>query len=108
MDIPHEDHREWLAADNNEYGYGDPSDEEIIRIVLEETDNTTEEEEQDNSLPKVSHAKACQALETILLYAEEQPDIPMSTSLILNGLLLQASQKRAGTLTQRSIQDYCK
>ena len=57
MDIPHEDHREWLAADKNEYGYGDPSDEEIIIIVLEETDNTTEEEEQDNSLPKVSHVK---------------------------------------------------
>ena len=32
-DIPHEDHREWLTADCNEYGYGDPSDEEIIRIV---------------------------------------------------------------------------
>ena len=77
-------------------------------MVREKTDNTTEEEEQDNLLPKVSHAKACQALETILLYAEEQPDIPMSTSLILNGLLLRSSQKRAGTLTQRSILDYCK
>ena len=108
MDIPHEDHREWLATDSIEYGYRDPSDEEIIRIVREETDNTTEEEEQDNSLPKVSHAKACQALETIILYAEEQSDIPMSTSLILNGLLLQASEKRAGTLMQGSIQDYCK
>ncbi len=109
MDIPETDQSEWLAADNSEFGYRDFSDEEIVRIVREETDSITEEEEEEcqQSHPKISHTKACQALEVILSYAEEQPDIPMSTSLIINGLLAQASKKKAKTLCQKSILDFC-
>ena len=82
----------------------DISDNEIVGLVLEEA-NGDEEEEQETS-SSVSHSQACQALEIVLSYVSDQPDVPMSTSVLLNGLLMQTSRKRASSLRQKRIEDY--
>ena len=46
----------------------------------------------------VSHSQACQALETVLVYLEQQPEIPMSITVLLNTLLTQTARKRFQTL----------
>ena len=43
----------------------------------------------------VSHPQACQALEALLAYYEQQPGVPqMSTTVLLSGLMMQAAKKR--------------
>ena len=46
----------------------------------------------------VSHSQACQALETVLVYLEQQPEITLSTTVLLNSLLTQTARKRFQTL----------
>ena len=42
----------------------------------------------------------------ILVYLEQQPEIPMSATVQLNGLLIQTPRKRVKTLKQTRVSDY--
>ena len=46
--------------------------------VREESEENEDEDDNDVVTQTVSHAQACQALETVLAYLEQQPEIPMS------------------------------
>lgn len=63
-----------------------------MRMEYEESNE--EEEEEDINPSTVSHASACQTLQTVLTYLEQQPSVPMGTMVILNGLLLEAAKTR--------------
>ena len=56
----------------------------------------------------VSHGKACEALETVLQYLEEQPEVSVSTMVLLNGLLMKTTTRRAKSLIQTKISGYFK
>ena len=78
-------------------------------IVTEEDTECTEEElegEEGITQVTVSHATACNALQTVLTYLEQQPATPMDTVVILNGLLLETARKRLITKKQTQIKDY--
>ena len=55
----------------------------------------------------VLHGKACEALETVLQYQEEQPEVSVSTMVLLNGLLMKTA-RRAKALIQTKISGYFK
>ena len=59
---------DWLSSDNNVPGYRDCSEEEIVALLREEGENNFNENEDEETAPTVSHAQACQAFETVLVY----------------------------------------
>ena len=69
-----------------------------------------DEEDDDVITQYVTHAQACEALETVLAYLEQQPDIPFGTNVIvnalLNALLNQTAMKRVHSLKQSRVSDY--
>ena len=75
MEVPSEERTDWLAADKDDCGYREFSEEEIVSIAREEVAENSEEENDDHEItsPTVSHASACQALQTVLTYLEQQP-----------------------------------
>ena len=56
-----------------------------------EGSNEDDDDEEVNP-PTLSHASACQALQTVVTYLEQHPVVPMSTMVILNGLLSHKSE----------------
>ena len=79
----------------------------VVTHVTEESEENDEEDDDDNVVTQiVSHSQACQALETVLVYLEQQPEIPMSTTVLLNSLLTQTARKRFQTLKQTRVSDY--
>ena len=56
----------------------------------------------------MSHGKACEALETVLQYLEEQPEVSVTIMVLLNGLLMKTTARRAKALIQTKISGYFK
>ena len=105
--IPTQEREEWIAADVNDPGYHKYTEDEIIKIAHEEVSGVQEEEDEEEiDEPLVTHTQACEAAETLLKYLEQQPDIPISTTILLNGLLMQAARKRASNLKQTKLDSY--
>ena len=105
--IPTQEREEWIAADVNDPGYHEYTEDEIIKIAQDEVSGVQEEEyEEEIDEPMVTHTQACEAAETLLKYLEQQPDIPISTTIFLNGLLMQAARKRASNLKQTKLDSY--
>ena len=105
--ISSEERTDWLPADEGDPSYREYTEEEIASIVREENEaNDDEEDDDDIVLPTVSHATACQAIETILTYLEQQPFIPIGTVVTLNGLLVETAKKRVMNQRQKHIHDY--
>ena len=75
VDIPTEGHHEY-------------TDEEIVANVTKRIEEIDEEDD-DVINQNVTHAQACDALETILAYLEQHPDITFGTNVIINALLNQ-------------------
>ena len=108
LHVPAEERSDWLTLDKNDPGYHEYTDKELVTHVREESEENDEEEDDDDNVvtQTVSHSQACQALETVLVYLEQQPEIPMSTSVLLNSLLTQTARKRFQTLKQTRVSDY--
>ena len=71
---------------NNDPGHREYNDEElVVHVRGKKTMN----------MWPLSHAQACKAMEMIVVYLEQQPHIPMSTTVLLNGLSV---RKRVQTL----------
>ena len=68
--------------------------------------NEDEDEETAPTAPTVSHAQACQAFETALLYLEQQPHVPINATVLIYGLFMEAVKKRYETQKQTKISDY--
>ena len=84
MGVPSEERTGWLKADEHDPGYCEFSEAEIISIGREKNEETNEEEADDDKInpPTVSHASACQALQTVITYLEQQPTAPMGTMIM--------------------------
>ena len=108
MEIPPGERSDWLRADESDPGYHEYTEEEIVSIAREENESEQDDDENDieTTLPTVSHAMACKAIQTVLTYLEQQPSTPMGTVVTLNGLLTEASTKRLMNLKQNKISDY--
>ena len=61
----------------------------------EESENSEGE-----SPPMLSHSEACCAQETVLTYLEQQPGVPVSTTLTINSLLVEVAKKRSKKQTK--------
>ena len=51
-------------------------------------------------------AQACQELETVLAYYEQQPGVPVSTTVILSGPMMQAAKKKTSQMQQKQITNF--
>ncbi len=65
-----------------------------------------DEDEDVVNVPTVSHAQACKSFETILVYLEQQPGVPMNATVLINGLLIETAKKRDETQKQTKVSDY--
>ena len=94
--------------DKNDPSYHEHTDKELVMHVREESEANDEEEDDDDNVvtQTVSHSQACQALETVLVNLEQQPEIPMSTTVLLNSLLTQTAMKTFQTLKHARVSDY--
>ena len=107
LDIQHAEKMDWLLAEDSDAGYHDLTDEEIVTLVLEENKDDGDNDEKEKRSPAVSHAQAFSALETVLAYVQEQQGIPVSTTVMLNSLLIEtATKKRYISQKQTKITDY--
>ena len=88
LHVPTEERSDWLMLENNDKGYHGYTDEEIVANVTKRIEEI-EEEDDDVITQDVTHAQAWEALETVLPYLEQQPDIPFGTNVIVNSLLNQ-------------------
>ena len=81
----------------------------VVALLREEGENNfneNEDEETAPTAPTVSHAQACQVFETVLVYLEQQPHVPMNATVLINGLFMEAVKKRYETQKQTQISDY--
>ena len=107
--FPSAERTEWLTADSNDVGYhGLTSEEEGIAAFSRAKDNGGDDKEDDISPPAISHALICSALETVLAYVEQHSDIPMSTSVVLNSVLLKTAKKGETNQKQSTVTQYFK
>ena len=105
LNIPSAERVDWLNSDNNVPGYHDYSEEEIVALLREEGENNFNEDDEETA-PTASHAQACQAFETVLVYLEQQPHVPMNATVLINGLYMKAVKKRYETQKQTKTSDY--
>ena len=91
--------------ENNDKGYHEYTNEEIVANVTKRIEEIDEEDDDVITLD-VTHAQACEALETVLAYLEQQPDIPFGTNVIVNSLLNHTAMKRVHSLKQSRVSDY--
>ena len=86
LNIPSAERVHWLTSDNNVPCYHDYSEEEIVSLLREEGENNFNEDEDEETAPTaptVSHEQACQAFETVLVYLEQQPHVPMNATVLI-------------------------
>ena len=74
----------------------------IATIVRDDNDGGNEEEDEVYP-PAVTHAKA---LETVLTYHEQHPEMPMSTTVLHNGLLIETARRRAMDQKRTKMNNY--
>ncbi len=60
-------------------------------VITPLEDEGSEDEE---SCATITHAQACATLETVVKYLEQEPDIPLNTTIIVNQLLINAAKKK--------------
>ena len=88
LHVPAEERSDWLMLNKNYPGYQEYTDEELVTHVTGKSEENDDEDDDDNIVTQTaSHSQACQALETVLVYLEQQPEIPMSTTVLLNSFL---------------------
>ncbi len=51
----------------------------------------------------VSHSQACDALDTVLTYLQQQAHVPESTTVTINSLLIETNKKRYNNLKQTNL-----
>ncbi len=52
------------------------------------------------------HNQACDALETVLTYLQQQAHVPESTTVTINSLLIETNKKRYNNLKQTKLSKY--
>ena len=102
------DKANWLTADDHDCGYHDYTEEEIAVLATEENganDGGSEDEDEKNH-SVISHSQACNALETVLAYLQQQPNVPESTTMTINGLLIETTKKQYDNSKQTKLSKY--
>ena len=83
-----------LTSDNHDTGYHELTGEEIVAYTRYMRDEESEDD-RGESAPMVSHSEAYCALEIVLAYLEQQPGVPVSTTVTINSLLVEVAKKRS-------------
>ena len=83
LHIPTEERLDWLMLENNDRGYHEYTEEEIVANFTKRIEETDEEDD-DVFTQDVTHAQACEARETVLAYLEQQQDTPFGTNVKFN------------------------
>ena len=102
LHVPTEERSDWLMHENSDKGYHEYTDEEIVANFTKRIEEIDEEDD-DVVTQEVTHAQACEALETLLAYLEQQPDVAFGTNVIINALLNQTAMKRFNTQNSREL-----
>ena len=97
---------EWLAEDSSDPGYQLLSDGEIVAQVSGEANmSDSDEEDELDPIPTMSHAKAHEALGITLEWLEAQGTDPAHL-LLMKRWMATAALKRNNTLTQTTISSF--
>ena len=96
-DISPAERADWLTSDYHDTGY---HDEEIVAYTRGVDGDEESEDDEGESPPMVSHSEACCALESVLAYLEQQPGVPVSTTVTINSLLVEGAKKRSKKQTK--------
>lgn len=99
-EVDEEEVAKWVTGENNEDDQC-LTDEEIIKSVQEEMDESDEEDVE--VAAKVSHAKGAQAADVFLRYIMQQPDTRSSDVMVVKRLLDKACYQQASSLNQNKI-----
>lgn len=94
---------EWMKSDE-QYELTDAS---IIEMLNEPTEDG-EEEDLEETAPKMSHSEGLTALEAALRYVEQQPEATPTDTLLFKRWRDIAAQKRCNIHKQKSIKDFFK
>jgi hypothetical protein len=70
LHMPSERRLAWLTLENNDPGYHEYTVGELVTHVREGSEQNDDKADYDIVTPTVSHAQACQAMETVLVYLE--------------------------------------
>ena len=87
LHISSEERSDGLTLENNDPGYHEYTDQEIVTHVSEAYEEKDDEDDDDVVTHTASRGQACQALEMVLVYLEQQPEIPVSTTVLLSSTL---------------------
>ena len=101
---------EWLERDDNDVGYQELSDDEIISEVLGHADIESEEStENDEITPPqhlVSSKDALEALDICMRWMEQQEETTPQQVMIFQKLKNDAAKNRSASLKQLSMNDF--
>lgn len=101
---------EWREGDDNDVGYQELSDDEIISEVLDYADIDSEEssENDENTPPRqlVSNKDAFEAFDTCMRWMEQQEETTPQQVMVLQKLKNDATKKRSANLKQLSMNDF--
>ena len=76
---------DWFTSD---YHDTELPGEDIVAYTRDVDGDDEYEDDDDESPPMVSHSEACCTLENVLAYLEQQPGVPVSTTVTINSLWL--------------------
>lgn len=93
MDVPFDVRVDWLAAYSHEQGYNEYNDDEIVELAK----GKGSEEEVSIDIP-ISHNQACNVIETLLRYLEQQSDVPFTVEHQLSELHLSKKLKKTSVI----------
>ena len=94
-----------LTSDNHDTGYHELTGEEIVAYTRYVYRDEESEDDRGESAPMVSHSEACCALEIVLAYLEQQPGVPVSTTVTINSLLVEVAKKISKKQTKITTHD---
>ena len=101
---------EWLEGDDNDVGYQELSDDEIISEVLGHADIESEESsENDENTPAqhlVSSKDALEAFDICMRWMEQQEETTPQQVMLFQKLKNDAAKKRSTSLKQLSMDDF--
>ena len=99
---------DWLGCDEQDMGYAHLNDDEIVsRITQEPMQQSSEDSDVEEEIPKISHSSAVTMFEGCIQWLQQQEESSAYNITVLQELRELAAKKRLGSLKQKKITEYC-